>query len=83
MRVGIFTTQRQFTTQQRIGKHQLGSQQTIFLISKAMNRLALCVHPHLLILLFGNNVLVILRPKPVGIEVDAEFANLSDIVNIA
>jgi hypothetical protein len=48
-----------------------------------MNRLALRVHPHLLILLFCNNVLVILRPKPVGIEVDAEFANLSDIVNIA
>ena len=48
-----------------------------------MNRLALCVHPHLLILLFGNNVLVILRPKPVGIEVDAEFANLSYIVNVA
>ena len=48
-----------------------------------MNRLALRVHPHFLILLFGNNVLVILRPKPVGIEVDAEFAKFSDIVNIA
>ena len=48
-----------------------------------MNRLALRVHPHFLVLLFGNNVLVILRPKPVGIEIDAELANLSYIVSIA
>ena len=48
-----------------------------------MNRLTLRIHPHFLILLFGNVVLVILRPKPVGIEIDAEFANLSHIVNVA